>query len=200
MENWQDGRRTCYKVVTVCVEKISSRWVSVEYCLRSWPVNDYSTRKEGIKNNQDSILFEILVRQWLLWRKEAIKTITTLSSLFLSRFICSIETDGQKATFKRPITFFKTGHSTLIISSFSSLIILPWTKTKNHPRDSRWEERCSILWSYSITSDQRRARSTIRDCPRLLPCTDRAWSRMTSHVEQRSSRRESQGWFFFCPG
>ena len=32
---------------------------------------------------------------------------------------------------------------------------------------------------------------------RTLPCADRLWSSMISHVEQRSSRRESQGWFFF---
>ena len=50
--------------------------------------------------------------------------------------------------------------------------------------------------SCSIRRDQRRA-SPIRDCPRLLPCADRAWSSMISHVEQRSSRRESRGWFFF---
>ena len=50
--------------------------------------------------------------------------------------------------------------------------------------------------SCSIRRDQRRA-SPIRDCPRLLPCADRSWSSMISHVEQRSSRRESQGWFFF---
>ena len=50
--------------------------------------------------------------------------------------------------------------------------------------------------SCSIRHDQRRA-SPIRDCPRLLPCADCAWSSMISHVEQRSSRRESRGWFFF---
>ena len=50
--------------------------------------------------------------------------------------------------------------------------------------------------SCSIRRDQHRA-SSIRDCPRLLPCADRAWSSMISHVEQRSSRRESRGWFFF---
>ena len=33
-----------------------------------------------------------------------------------------------------------------------------------------------------------------------LPCVDRASSSMISKVEQRSSRRESRGWFFFCPG
>ena len=37
--------------------------------------------------------------------------------------------------------------------------------------------------SCSIRRDQRRA--------------DRTWSSMISHVEQRSSRRESRGWFFF---
>ena len=32
---------------------------------------------------------------------------------------------------------------------------------------------------------------------RTLPCADRLWSSMISHVEQRSSRRESRRWFFF---
>ena len=50
--------------------------------------------------------------------------------------------------------------------------------------------------SCSIRRDQPRA-SPSRDCPRLLPCADRAWSNMISHVEQRSSRRESRWWFFF---
>ena len=53
--------------------------------------------------------------------------------------------------------------------------------------------------SCSIRRDQRRA-SPIRDCPRLLPCADRAWSSMISHVEQRSFRCESRGWFFFFFG
>ena len=70
-------------------------------------------------------------------------------------------------------------------------------KKKNHHRDSRREERCSRC---DIMFDQARSArraSPIRDCPRLLPCADRAWSSMISHVEQRSSRRESRGWFFF---
>ena len=33
-------------------------------------------------------------------------------------------------------------------------------KKRNHPRDLRWEEHCSILWSCLITSDQRRAGSS----------------------------------------
>ena len=32
---------------------------------------------------------------------------------------------------------------------------------------------------------------------RTLPCADRLWSSMISHVEQRSSRRESRRWLFF---
>ena len=67
---------------------------------------------------------------------------------------------------------------------------------KNHHRDSRREERCSTC---DIMVDQARSAQGKRD-PRLsatLPCGDRAWSGMISHVEQRSSRRESRWWFFF---
>ena len=72
-----------------------------------------------------------------------------------------------------------------------------WTTTlakkKNHPRDSRREERCSTC---DIMLDQRRAK--VADSHGSdLPCADRAWSSMISHVEQRSSRRESRWWFFF---
>ena len=72
----------------------------------------------------------------------------------------------------------------------------PWTTKKNHHRDSWWEERCSTC---DIVLDQARSAqaSPIRDCPRLLPCADRAWSSMISHVEQRSSRHESRWRFLF---
>ena len=76
--------------------------------------------------------------------------------------------------------------------------LLPWTKKKNHHQDSRRKERCSTC---DIMLDQARSaqgKSDPRDCPRLLPCADRAWWSMISHVEQCSSRRESRGWFFFC--
>ena len=50
--------------------------------------------------------------------------------------------------------------------------------------------------SCSIRRDQRRAK--VADSRGSdLPCADRAWSSMISHVEQRSSRRESQWWFLF---
>ena len=52
--------------------------------------------------------------------------------------------------------------------------------------------------SCSIRRDQRRAK--VADSRGSdLPCADRAWSSMISHVhvEQRSSRRESRWWFFF---
>ena len=69
-------------------------------------------------------------------------------------------------------------------------------KKKNHPRDSRWEERCSTC---DIVLDQARsAQGKSRGQSRIgLACADRAWSSMISHVEQRSSRRESRWWFFF---
>ena len=69
-------------------------------------------------------------------------------------------------------------------------------KKKNHHRDSRREERCSTC---DIMLDQPGLAQGKSD-PRLLPCADHAdhaWSSMISHVEQRSSRRESRGWFFF---
>ena len=79
----------------------------------------------------------------------------------------------------------------------SNGIILPWTKKKRTIIEIRGEKNAvPRVISCSIRRDQRRA-SPIRDCPRLLPCADGAWSSMISHLEQRSSRRESRGWFFF---
>ena len=78
-------------------------------------------------------------------------------------------------------------HCTLLTNYY------PGQKKKNHPRDSRREERCSTC---DIMLDQRRAK--VADSRGSdLPCADRAWSSMITHVEQRSSRRESRWWFFF---
>ena len=78
----------------------------------------------------------------------------------------------------------------------SDNIILPWTKTRTIFENRGEKNAVPRVISCLIRHDQRRA-SPIRDCPRLLPCADRAWSSMISHVEQCSSRRESRGWFFF---
>ena len=74
--------------------------------------------------------------------------------------------------------------------------VIPWTTKKNHHRDSRREERCSTC---DIMLDQARlARAKVADSRGSdLPCANRAWSSMISHVKQRSSRRESRWWFFF---
>ena len=69
---------------------------------------------------------------------------------------------------------------------------------KNHPRDSRREECCSILWYHArwrtINAGQSLPSATVRDfCPVLI-VRHRAWYRT---MEQCSSRRESRGWFFF---
>ena len=53
------------------------------------------------------------------------------------------------------------------------------------------------VWYHARSQAISAGQGPIRDCPRLLPCADRAWSSMISHVEQRSSRRESRRWFFF---
>ena len=50
--------------------------------------------------------------------------------------------------------------------------------------------------SCSIRRNQRRAK-VADGRGSNLPCADRAWSSMISHVEQRSSRCESRWWFFF---
>ena len=107
--------------------------------------------------------------------------------------------------FSKRISFVKvslSGHGPSAANEKNSVrrqfALLPWTKKKNHHQDSRRKERCSTC---DIMLDQARlaqGKSDPRDCPRLLPCADRAWSSMISHVEQCSSRRESRGWFFFC--
>ena len=74
--------------------------------------------------------------------------------------------------------------------------VLPWTKKRTIIEIRGEKNAVPRVISCSSRCDQRRA-SPIRDCPRLLPCADRTWSSVISHVEQRSSRRESRGWFFF---
>ena len=76
------------------------------------------------------------------------------------------------------------------------LFLLPWTKKRSILEIRGEKNAVPRVISCSIRRDQRRA-SPIRDCPRLLPCADRAWLSLISHVEQRSSHRESRGWFFF---
>ena len=68
-------------------------------------------------------------------------------------------------------------------------------KKKNHPRDSQREERCSTC---DIMLDQARSAQGKSD-PRLSATFALRWSRLIEHDMrwQRSSRRESRGWFFF---
>ena len=81
-------------------------------------------------------------------------------------------------------------------SPASIYIVLPWPKKRTIIEIRGEKNAVPRVISCLIRRDQRRA-SSIRDCPRLLPCADRAWSSMISHVEQCYSRRESRGWFFF---
>ena len=71
------------------------------------------------------------------------------------------------------------------------VFVLPWPKKRTIIEIRGEKNAVPRVISCSIRRDQRRA-SPIRDCPRLLPCADRAQSSMISHVEQRSSRRESR--------
>ena len=79
------------------------------------------------------------------------------------------------------------------------LLVLPWRKKKkNHPRDSRREEHCSIVryharWRTISTGQKSRTVADGRLCPALI-VRHRAWYHK---IEQHSSRRESRGWFFF---
>ena len=61
-------------------------------------------------------------------------------------------------------------------------------KKKNHPRDSRREERCSMCDIMLDQAQSAQGKSRGSD----LPGANRASSSMISHVEQRSSRRESR--------
>ena len=90
---------------------------------------------------------------------------------------------------KQLLTFFQCSLFQEYVGGLNTTL----DKKKNHPRDSRREERCSTC---DIMLDQARsAQGKSRGSD--LPCTDRAWSSMISHGEQRSSRRESRWWFFF---
>ena len=64
---------------------------------------------------------------------------------------------------------------------------------------SRFAARRTLfhVWYHARSRAISTGQGPISDCPRLLPCADRSWLSMISHVEQRSSRRESRGWFFF---
>ena len=85
------------------------------------------------------------------------------------------------------------GGATPVESEQQGIYLLPWTKKKNHHQDSLREERCSTC---DIMLDQARsAQGKSRGQSRIGLAL--RWSRMISHVEQRSSRRESRWWFFF---
>ena len=76
---------------------------------------------------------------------------------------------------------------------------IPWTKKKNHPRDS-WREEpgcstCDIMLDQARSAQEKSRTVADRTCPALI-ATDRAWYH-TWKLEQRSSRRESRWWFFF---
>ena len=75
-------------------------------------------------------------------------------------------------------------------------VLLPWTKKKRIIEIRGEKNTVPRVISCSIRRDQRRAK-VADSCGSDLPCADRTRSSMISHVEQRSSRRESRWWFFF---
>ena len=115
--------------------------------------------------------------------------------------LCEFLVNGEHLAFYQCVSILYLAHQPrLVFENWhwcpSSTMVLPWTKKKkkkNHPRDSRREEHCSISWYHAWS----RAMSAGQGHPRLLPCADRAWSSTITHVEQRSSCCESPGWFFF---
>ena len=79
---------------------------------------------------------------------------------------------------------------------FTIHVLLPWPKKRTIIEIRGEKNAVPRVISCSIRRDQRRAK--VADSRGSdLPCADRAWSSMISHVEQRSSRRESRWWFFF---
>ena len=73
------------------------------------------------------------------------------------------------------------------------------TLDKKKEPSSRFAARRTLfhVWyhaqSHAISAEQKSR--TVADL--TMPCADRWWSSMISHVEQHSSRRQSRGWFFF---
>ena len=72
------------------------------------------------------------------------------------------------------------GKETVLIKSFARYYY-PGKKKRTIIKIRGEKNAVPRVISCSIRRDQRRA-SPIRDCPRLLPCADRAWSSMISHV------------------
>ena len=86
-------------------------------------------------------------------------------------------------------------YATMAIAHCISLV-LAWPKKRTILEIRGEKNAVPRVISCSIRRDQRRAK--VADSRGSdLPCADRAWSSMISHVEQRSSRRESRWWFFF---
>ena len=61
--------------------------------------------------------------------------------------------------------------------------LLPWTKKKNHPRDSWQEEHCSILWYHAWS----RAISAGQGHSRLSATFALRWSRVVEHDNTKSN-------------
>ena len=115
---------------------------------------------------------------WLLARK--LESFTRHSWMFLSF--------GDKTFHHIHCACHKTN------CHFFHNVVLPWTKKKNHFRDSRWEERCSIVWYHArwLTINARQTSRT--ESQMTLPCADRSLSQDRTKC---SSHRNSRGWFFF---
>ena len=138
-----------------------------------------------------------------LWRFRHLRTLSSPKAPWArwctckkSRF-CSAKPDNSSGELEMFTCMF---WKILIVTKWSWAAIKSSTTTldkkKNHHRNRGEKNAVPRVISCSIRRDQRRA-SPIRDCPRLLPCADRAWSSMISHVEQRSSRRDLDDGSFF---
>ena len=51
-------------------------------------------------------------------------------------------------------------------------------KKRNHPRDSRWEERCSIIWYHAQSRTISPGPKSRGESQMTLPCADHLWSSM----------------------
>ena len=97
------------------------------------------------------------------------------------------------------VTIFVTLHFSVLCAHLFTYIPVnrractTMDKKKNHPWDLRRGERCSTCDIMLDHARSAQGKSRGWPCPALI-AHDQAWCHK---IEQRSSRRESRGWFFF---
>ena len=136
-------------------------------------------------------------RSWPFWRADRISACIMTGAQKPQDFILPSHDWKCLNFFDRRVRLRSQWHAGLDrYKSTRTLLLLPWPKKRTILEIRGEKNAVPRVISCSIRRDQRRAK--VADSRGSdLPCADRAWSSMISHVEQRSSRRESRWWFFF---